>query len=449
MFVTLKKDFLGQAAGKVIDVADADGQALITSGVADACAGDPLAPIIQKSMEALTTNVTKSLNSVVEITLKRFQEVQEQARKNSIPAIFGLGNTGDPKHNFADWLQHAVAACTSKGKGAFQAAEYLDKSYGQGEINARQKAALGESSGVTGGYIVPPQFAEKIMGLMAEDTFIRPRAFVQPMTSASLQIPYLDITTAQAAGVSAFFGGMQAAWTAEAQTRQEYEPQFKQLELRPWELSAYSVSSNVLLQDAIGGFEKFLMVLFAKVIGWTEEYAFLQGNGVGKPLGMLNTSGPVIQVTRATSGKISYADVANLMSRLLPSSLSRAVWVVHPYGLIDLVQLRDAAGRVVWVDAMGGAQQSVPGYLFGRPVFISEKVPTYGTAGDLSLLDPGLYVIGDRMALEVAASEHVNFLKNQMTWRIVERVDGRPWIEKAITLADGSSTVSPFVTIAT
>jgi len=36
-----------------------------------------------------------------------------------------------------------------------------------------------------------------------------------------------------------------------------------------------------------------------------------------------------------------------------------------------------------------------------------------------------------------------------MTWRIVERVDGRPWIEKSITWADGSNTVSPFVTIAT
>jgi hypothetical protein len=86
MFVTLKKDFLGQVAGKVIDVADADAQALITSGVAEACPNDPLAPIIQKSMEALSTNVTKSLNSVVEITLQRFQEAQEQARKNSIPA---------------------------------------------------------------------------------------------------------------------------------------------------------------------------------------------------------------------------------------------------------------------------------------------------------------------------------------------------------------------------
>lgn len=62
MFVTLKKDFLGQAVGKVIDVAEADGQALLQSGVAEACAQDPLAPIIQKSMEALTTTVTNSLD---------------------------------------------------------------------------------------------------------------------------------------------------------------------------------------------------------------------------------------------------------------------------------------------------------------------------------------------------------------------------------------------------
>jgi HK97 family phage major capsid protein len=64
-------------------------------------------------------------------------------------------------------------------------------------------------------------------------------------------------------------------------------------------------------------------------------------------------------------------------------------------------------------------------------------------------VDPKYYVIGDRMSLEIAASEHVNFLKNQMTWRIVERIDGRTWLDKPITLADGSSTVSPFVTVAT
>jgi HK97 family phage major capsid protein len=444
MFIKLKQDLMGSAAGKILDVADAEAQVLIDKGIAEP-AGNALDPVISRATEALMGKLNDSVGAIVDATLKRFQEAQEQARKNSVPILFGRGGQGDPKRNFGDWLAHAIKAITAKPKEAMAAAEYLEKEYGQGQY--QQKAALGESSGVTGGYTVPTQFSEQIQQLMAEDTFIRPRAFVQPMTSAVMQIPYLDITTAQSAGTSAFFGGMQATWTAEAQTRTEYEPQFKQLELRPWELSAYSVSSNVLLQDSAIGLEKFLMQLFAKVLGWTEEYAFLQGGGVGKPQGML-TCPALIAVTRASAGKISYADVANIISRLLPSSLQRAIWVIHPYGLIDLVQLKDAAGRVVWVDAMGGAQKGVPGFLFGRPVFVSEKVPTYGTKGDLSLLDPGLYVIGDRMGLEVAASEHVNFLKNQMTWRVVERVDGQPWIEKAITLADGASTVSPFVTIA-
>jgi len=53
-------------------------------------------------------------------------------------------------------------------------------------------------------------------------------------------------------------------------------------------------------------------------------------------------------------------------------------------------------------------------------VNITEKVPALGTTGDVSLIDPSLYVIGDRMQLEIAASEHVDFLKNQMTWRFLD-----------------------------
>jgi HK97 family phage major capsid protein len=77
----------------------------------------------------------------------------------------------------------------------------------------------------------------------------------------------------------------------------------------------------------------------------------------------------------------------------------------------------------------------------------TEKLPALGTKGDLLLFDPSFYVIGDRMSIEVAASEHVNFLANQMTWRVVERVDGQPWMDKPVTLQDASSTVSPFVVL--
>jgi hypothetical protein len=57
-------------------------------------------------------------------------------------------------------------------------------------FNAWQKAALGESSRVTGGYIVPPDFYNALLSLAAEENTFRQRAFVQPMASATLQFPW-------------------------------------------------------------------------------------------------------------------------------------------------------------------------------------------------------------------------------------------------------------------
>src|SRR5262249_3690253 len=215
---------------------------------------------------------------------------------------------------------------------------YLEKPYG----TVRTKAAMAEGSGTAGGYLVPPEFYQGLMQVVAEQTFFRKRAFVQPMAAATLMFPYLDVTTVQAAGVSPFFGGVQMTWTEEAQTRTESEPQFKMMELKAHELSGYAVSSNVLLQDAGIGLEKFLLTLFGQAVGWFEEYAFLQGNGVGKPLGILN-SPAAIPVNRANANKVQFVDVANMLSKLLPASQRRAMWVVHPYVLAQLVQLADAS----------------------------------------------------------------------------------------------------------
>jgi HK97 family phage major capsid protein len=436
MFIKLLKDFMGHAPGKQLHVSDSQARLLVQQGVAEAVTEDPIGPLVAQSIDQLTNRLTQSLDSIISTTLKQFQDAQSQARKNSGPLIFGgdgsslLGH--NPKHCFGDWLLHV----------ARQDDGYLEKEY----QSYRTKTALAENSGVTGGYIVPPEFAQQLLSTAAEESFIRPRAYVQPMGSATLQFPYLDVTTVQAAGNSPFFGGVVLNWTEEAQTRTETEPQFKMLELKAHELSGYAISSNILLQDASFGLEKFLYTIFGKAIGWYEEFAFLQGNDVGKPLGILNANA-AISVNRNTAGTFVYADAAKMLSRLLPSSQKRGIWVLHPYVIEKAVQLADSSGRLVWVPNIGGAQEKVPGYLFNLPIFVSEKVPTLGTKGDVMLIDPSLYVIGDRMQIEVAASEHVNFLKNQMTWRVVERVDGQPWLDKPITLQDAASTVSPFVVL--
>jgi HK97 family phage major capsid protein len=443
LWIELLKDYLGKKAGEKLHVSEADAQHLITSGIARAVQDDPLGPVIARGLENALAGWSKGLDAIIQQTLKQFADAQAQSRRTSVPAIFGAGNNGDPKKSFGDFL----LGCARQDRA------YLEKHYGSTFQPWQTKAALAEASGQAGGYTVPPEFYQQLMTIMAENTFIRPNAFVVPMGSATLTMPYLDVTTVESAGVSPFFGGVQMYWTAEAQTRTETEPQFKQMELKAWELSGYSVSSNVLLQDSIVGLEKFLMMLFAKAIAWFEEYAFLQGSGAGKPQGMLNCSAAIPTggnsggTGRLTANQVQFADVATMWSKLLPISWAKAIWVCSPSVIPQLLQLKDGANRAIFVSIDQGAVLNPVWRLLGRPVYPTEKVPALGTKGDLMLLDPSFYVIGDRMSIEIAASEHVNFLKNQMTWRVVERVDGQPWLDNPITLQDHSTQVSPFVVL--
>jgi HK97 family phage major capsid protein len=95
------------------------------------------------------------------------------------------------------------------------------------------------------------------------------------------------------------------------------------------------------------------MVLFGRAVGWYEEYAFLQGNGVGKPQGVLNAPASLF-TTRVTTGHFSFGDVANMLANLLPASYNRAVWYVSPTVVSDLLQLKDGANRAMFLSIEQG-----------------------------------------------------------------------------------------------
>jgi HK97 family phage major capsid protein len=460
MFIKLKQAYCGQQPGFCFDTDEKSARSLIEQGVAEAVQGDPIGQLVEKQISGMLETLNKGLNDTITETIKKVSQAQTLSNRKAVSVIFGENGEGDPKKNFGDWcLQVAILGSQKTSPNRKNAAaDKIEKVYGTSfnEWHAETKVAMAESSGVTGGYIVPPDFYNQLLAIAAEDNTFRQMAFVQPMASATLQFPYLDITTVQSAGNSPFFGGVIARWTSEAQTRTETEPQFKMMELKAQELSGYSVSSNILLQDAAFGLEKFLFTLFGKACGWYEEYAFLQGNGVGKPIGILNAPATITTGgggqganRRDAANQISFNDVSVMLSKFLPGSIAagRGVWYATPTTLPQLLQLKDGANRAIFVSLDQGAVKKPTWKLLGLPVLITEKMPALGSTGDLSLVDPSLYVIGDRMQLEIAASEHANFLANQMTWRFVQRVDGRPWLENKITLQDGTSVVSPFVVL--
>jgi len=61
-------------------------------------------------------------------------------------------------------------------------------------------------------------------------------------------------------------------------------------------------------------------------------------------------------------------------------------------------------------------------------------------------VDLSYYLIGDRQQMETANSEHYAFNTDKMAFRVIERVDGQPWLQSAITPNSGSAnTLTAFV----
>jgi HK97 family phage major capsid protein len=103
----------------------------------------------------------------------------------------------------------------------------------------------------------------------------------------------------------------------------------------------------------------------------------------------------------------------------------------------------------------GGNGDGIHYELMGRPLIVTEKSPSAGsgnttTPGALTLVDLDKYLIGDRQVMQIATSDQYLFQNDLMSYRIIQRMDGRMWPQSAITPENGSSnTLSPLVKIDT
>lgn len=305
------------------------------------------------------------------------------------------------------------------------------------------KNAYSSSNPGSAGFLVPEDVRSNIMSVALESAVVRPRATVVTMGSATASIPYVDTTT----NSGSVFGGMVFYWTAEAGALTESEAKFGKVKLEANKLTGYAVIPNELLDDAPALASWFNSAAPAG-IAFYEDQAFLSGSGGNEPLGVYN-SGAMVTVTKETgqaADTIVWENIVKMYSRMLPTSLGSAVWVVNQTCLPQLLSLSIAVGTGgAPVVTMNGTQSPTMSIL-GRPVLVTEKAGAIGDLNDISFIDFGYYLLGDRQSVQVDMSEHVKFATDETAMRIIERVDGRPWVQSAITPLNGS-TVSPFVNL--
>jgi HK97 family phage major capsid protein len=309
--------------------------------------------------------------------------------------------------------------------------------------------AFSSTSPSDGGFLVPEILRSQLLQIALEMSVVRSRATVVPMDSSRVPFPMIDSTTNR----GSVFGGMIAYWGAEGAGLTDSSATFGRVELDARKLTGLSAVPNELLEDSIVSFAALVENLWPQALAFFEDLGFFSGTGAGEPLGFMGAGNPAQIAVAEESGQqaatIQIENIVKMYSRMLPASLNRAAWIVCPDAIPQLYTMALSVGTggapVMLVNAAGAG----PMTMLGRPIIVSEKANTLGTQGDISFVDLAYYLIGDRQSMSVSSSTDYQFGSDKTVWRIIQRVDGRPWIQSPITPANNGNTLSPFVELAT
>jgi HK97 family phage major capsid protein len=386
---------------------------------------------------------------------------QRQLKKQGLFNSKALGAAGDDE-------------VYAESFGAFMQAVYMGERQAEkrGDVEAISKYrdyktklhnALAERIPSEGGFLVPEVLRSEILMVALETAVVRPRARIIPMDSLRVPLPAID-DTSHAASV---YGGVVGFWTEEGAALAATAPSFQRFVLEAKKLTAYTTIPNELLQDSVTPLDAWFNMFFPRAISWFEDIAFLSGSGVGEPQGILNAPA-AITITKTTANRVRFTDIAKMYSRMWPASLGSAVWICSPDVIADLLQqaATEPAGTSVapplWLQNMGstgapggGSNDGVHYMLMGRPLIVSEKMPTMLSgnstqAGALTFCDLSYYLVGDRMTMQIASSDQYLFANDLVAYRVIERLDGRFWLQSPITPAGtNGSTLSPLVLLQT
>lgn len=300
-----------------------------------------------------------------------------------------------------------------------------------------------ENVGASGGFLVPTEQSTEILSQAAEQSIVRQRATIIRMARRQYDKIVLD-QTGTTASQPHWFGGMIAYWGEEGAEKTITNAKWRKVSLVAKKLYAYTRSSDELADDAVISLSDYLQsdMGMAGLIAWNEDQAFINGNGATQPLGVI-TAGATITVARnSVANVVDYVDLTNMLENHMQSASS--VWVASISLKNVLMNMTYPSGNpaLVWQPS---ARDSMPDRILGIPVLWTEKCPLAGSAGDLILADWKHYLIGDRQALTFASTNAEYFKYDQTSFRMVHRVDGRPWMSTPFTLQDGTSQISPFV----
>lgn len=311
-----------------------------------------------------------------------------------------------------------------------------------------------ESSGVDGGFAIPPDFRNDIVQMVMGEESLVSRCDQVKTEGNTITYPTDETNPWQSSG------GVQAYWDNEAAAMSQSKPALGESTTKLNRITALVPMTDELLEDA-PAMDSYLRRKAPEKIAFKVDMALLQGTGVGQPLGLLNS--PALVSVAKENSQIADSFIANNVIKMfyrMPSrSRSKAVWVVHPdlepwLPKLSLAGLDNDGNSVTgWGTQLyippGGLSATPYGTLMGRPVIPHQGCETIGDKGDVFFVDWSQYLVLLKTGTNprVETSIHLWFDQNLTAFKFILRIGGKPWWSTTQSARDGSTTYSPYITL--
>ena len=288
---------------------------------------------------------------------------------------------------------------------------------------------LEEGNDANGGYLVPAEWDSRLIDVLAEENVMRKLG--------------ATITTSGEHKINIAATKPAALWVAEGGPLTFGQATFDQKTLDAHKLHVAIKVTEELLYDNAFNLERWLIEQFGKATVNAEEDAFLNGNGTGKPKGVLTADGgeQAVEIT-ATSGKFKIVsdDILTLIYSLKRPYRKNASFIMNDSTLAEIRKLKDQNLAYLWQPSY---QAGEPDRLCGYAVNSSAYAPGIPTAqpakadGDQAFIafgDYSYYNIGDRGTRSVQVLRELFAGNGMLGYVMKERVDGLLVLPEAVQL---------------
>jgi HK97 family phage major capsid protein len=229
------------------------------------------------------------------------------------------------------------------------------------------KKALSVNSDPDGGYTVTPTMSNQIIKSLLEISPMRQLASVETISTDAYEF-LLDGGT--------FSGG----WAGEAETRNNTDnSQFGKGRIDVHEIYAQPTATQKLIDDSAVDIEAWTSAKVSEYFSKTENTAFISGNGVGQPRGILSyasgtTFGSQIeQVNSGNSSALTADGLISLFYALKSVYAPNASFLMSRSSIKAVRLLKDGQNNYLWQPSY---QAGRPDTLLGAPVLEATDMPT-------------------------------------------------------------------------